>query len=295
MPGWEFCGDHRYRRSSDWRRSHGGFADRGGRASPDRSLGARRSCAVALSRGRRFFRRAARCWDGFDDTGRETLTFVAGASPHPGPWPEGSHFLLGQMLAEFHDLTRRFKPPPNAIWRDWFGRTLGDSVRLIGHCDLGDWNILAQSGSPIAFIDWEQAGPVDPMVELAQLCWLNAHLFDDDLEERLGLATAEIRARHFRGHRRWIWPWAEPTGPACRHNDPAGAARHRERGDRSADRPRQHRSNAPLGARLAGPQRCVDGSKPRPAVAVSHRRRHQKRSARQSPDLIQIFSCPTTI
>ncbi|WP_291376336.1 aminoglycoside phosphotransferase family protein [Devosia sp.] len=134
---------------------------------------------------------------GFDDTGRETLTFVAGASPHPGPWPEGSHFLLGQMLAEFHDLTRRFKPPPNAIWRDWFGRALGDGARLIGHCDLGDWNILAQSGRPIAFIDWEQAGPVDPMVELAQLCWLNAHLFDDDLEERLGLAPAKIRAGHF--------------------------------------------------------------------------------------------------
>lgn len=133
---------------------------------------------------------------GFDDKGRETLTFLSGASPHPGPWPEGAHFALGQMLADLHRLTRRFIPPENAIWRPWFGRSLGDGPRLIGHCDLGDWNILAQNGRPTAFIDWEQAGPVDPLVELAQLGWLNAHLFDDDLAARLGLADATSRAAH---------------------------------------------------------------------------------------------------
>jgi Ser/Thr protein kinase RdoA (MazF antagonist) len=133
---------------------------------------------------------------GFDTQGRETLSYLPGASPHPGPWPEEAHFALGQMLAEFHATSRRFVPPRDAIWRDWFGRALGDGNRLIGHCDLGDWNILAQDGKPTAFIDWEQAGPVDPMVELAQLCWLNAHLFDDDLMARLGLADTPTRARH---------------------------------------------------------------------------------------------------
>jgi Ser/Thr protein kinase RdoA (MazF antagonist) len=133
---------------------------------------------------------------GFDAAGRETLSFLPGASPHPGPWPEEAHFALGQMLAEFHRISARFIPPEGAIWRDWFGRGLGDGPRLIGHCDLGDWNIIAQHGRPTGFIDWENAGPVDPMVDLAQLCWLNAHLFDDDLMDRLGLAPAETRARH---------------------------------------------------------------------------------------------------
>jgi len=32
---------------------------------------------------------------------------------------------------------------------------------------------------PHALIDWEYAGPVDPLVELAQVCWLNAKLYDD--------------------------------------------------------------------------------------------------------------------
>ena len=133
---------------------------------------------------------------GFDDAGRETLSYLPGASPHPGPWPEDAHFALGRMLADFHRISRAFTPPEGAIWRDWFGRSLGDGPRIIGHCDLGDWNILARDGLPTAFIDWEQAGPVDPLVELAQLCWLNAHLFDVDLMDRLGLAPAEVRARH---------------------------------------------------------------------------------------------------
>lgn len=133
---------------------------------------------------------------GFDAAGRETLSYLPGASPHPGPWPEDAHFALGEMLATFHRISRTFTPPPDAIWRDWFGRALGDGARIIGHCDLGDWNILAQDGKPTAFIDWEQAGPVDPLVELAQLCWLNAHLFDDDLMQRLALAPMAIRARY---------------------------------------------------------------------------------------------------
>lgn len=133
---------------------------------------------------------------GFDERGRETLSFVPGASPHPGPWPDGAHFALGAMLADVHRLGARFTPPKDAIWRDWFGRKLGDGIRVIGHCDLGDWNIVAENGKPVAFIDWEQAGPVDPLVELAQLCWLNAHLFDDDLAARLNLAPSNVRARH---------------------------------------------------------------------------------------------------
>lgn len=107
-------------------------------------------------------------------------------------------FNLGKLLADFHRASANFVLPKDAIWRDWFGRTLGDGPSIIGHCDLGDWNILAQNGQPTAFIDWEQAGPVDPLVELAQLCWLNAHLFDDDLEARLNLPPLAARAKKLR-------------------------------------------------------------------------------------------------
>ncbi|KKC31078.1 aminoglycoside phosphotransferase family protein [Devosia psychrophila] len=135
---------------------------------------------------------------GFDATGRETLSFMHGASLHPGPWPDDAMFNLGRLLADFHRASASFTPPEDAIWRPWFGRTLGDGPRIIGHCDLGDWNIIAQNHQPVGFIDWEQAGPVDPLVELAQLCWFNAHLFDDDLQASIGLPPLVARAKKLR-------------------------------------------------------------------------------------------------
>ena len=67
---------------------------------------------------------------------------------------------------------------------------------MIGHGDAASWNILARDGLPHALIDWERAGPIDPWVELAQACWLNAKLFDERVARIEGLPAAEERARH---------------------------------------------------------------------------------------------------
>lgn len=131
---------------------------------------------------------------GFDDRGREMLTFVEGESPHPYPWTDDALPRLGTILRKLHETTRTFTPPTDARWRPWFGRDLGEPG-AIGHCDTGAWNIIAGDGLPLALIDWEQAGPVDPLVELAQACWLNGLLFDDDLAEKLGLGSVEARGR----------------------------------------------------------------------------------------------------
>ena len=90
------------------------------------------------------------------------------------------------------------QPPPDAVWPPWFGRRLGGPNRIIGHCDVAPWNIVTRDGLPVALIDWETAGPVDPMIELAQTCWLNAKLFDDDVAEREGLPSLEVRACQLR-------------------------------------------------------------------------------------------------
>jgi len=134
---------------------------------------------------------------GFDAQGREMLSFVPGESPHPYAWSDEALPVLGAMLRDLHSATASFEPPADAVWRPWFGRTIG-TPRVIGHCDTGAWNIIARDGVPVALIDWEAAGPVDPMVELAQACWLNALLFDDDLGESLGLGSVEARGRQAR-------------------------------------------------------------------------------------------------
>ena len=134
---------------------------------------------------------------GFDATGREMLSFVPGESPHPYPWDDAALPVLGQMLGQLHAAAASFVPPADAVWRPWFGRTLGQPS-VIGHCDTGAWNIIARDGLPVALVDWEAAGPVDPLVELAQAAWLNGLLFDDDLAETLGLGSVEARARQVR-------------------------------------------------------------------------------------------------
>lgn len=133
---------------------------------------------------------------GFTGDGREQLTFIAGESPHPNAWTEEAALRIGAMVRELHLSTSGFVAPADAVWRSWFARSLPGDRPVIGHGDLGPWNVLAIDGSPVAFIDWENAGPVDAMWELAQVAWLNAHLHDDDVAERVGLPDAATRMRH---------------------------------------------------------------------------------------------------
>ena len=135
---------------------------------------------------------------GFDDQGRETLGFIEGDFVHPCPWPDEALPIIGTMLRRLHEATASFVVPMEAVWQPWFGRSLGRSPTVIGHCDTGPWNIVAVGGLPAALIDWEAAGPVDPTFELAQACSLNAQLHDDDIAEKVGLASPEHRAKHVR-------------------------------------------------------------------------------------------------
>lgn len=135
--------------------------------------------------------------NGFDEHGREMLTYVEGESPHPYSWNDEALPIIGTILRDLHKATASFEPPDDAVWRPWFGRNLGEPS-VIGHCDTGAWNIIAQNEVPKALIDWEEAGPVDPLIELAQACWLNALLFDDDLAKKLKLGSVQARGKHVR-------------------------------------------------------------------------------------------------
>ena len=135
---------------------------------------------------------------GFDAAGRETLTFIEGEFTHPGPWSLEGAAAIGRLLSELHMAVAAYRPPSGARWQPWFARTLGDAPTLISHCDVAPWNIVARHGLPVALIDWEFAGPVDPLTELAQACWLNAKLHDDIVAEREGLPPLEERARQLR-------------------------------------------------------------------------------------------------
>jgi hypothetical protein len=135
---------------------------------------------------------------GFDGQGRELLTYIEGEFTHPGPWSLEGAAAVGELLRALHEATASYQLPLDAVWYPWFGRVLGGPGRVIGHCDVAPWNIVAREGLPIALIDWDFAGPVDPLVELAQACWLNAKLHSDDVAAREGLPSLAERARQLR-------------------------------------------------------------------------------------------------
>ena len=131
---------------------------------------------------------------GFASDGREMLEFIEGTSPQPFAWSDEAAFEIGVFLRTLHVLSREWEPPPDALWRPWFARELTGERSVIGHGDLGPWNILARDGHPVAFIDWDNAGPVDPMWELAHVIWQNAQLYDDDVSELNHLPDVTTRA-----------------------------------------------------------------------------------------------------
>jgi hypothetical protein len=136
--------------------------------------------------------------DGFAADGRETLNYFAGSSPHPRAWSDAAGPAIGRLLRQAHDAAASFDPGPDAVWKPWFGRDLPGTAPIIGHCDIGPWNIVATAGIPTAFIDWEFAGPNDARWELAEATWLNAQLHDDDVAEMHDLPDAATRARQAR-------------------------------------------------------------------------------------------------
>ena len=131
--------------------------------------------------------------EGFDAHGRELLSYLEGELVHPHSWTDDGIVELGRLVRRLHDTSVGFTPPDDATWQPWFTRSDAPDA-VYGHGDLGPWNIVARDGLPVGFIDWEFAGPVDRLDEVAQVAWLNAQLHDDDIAERNQLPSAEERA-----------------------------------------------------------------------------------------------------
>jgi hypothetical protein len=135
---------------------------------------------------------------GISADGRDQTTFIPGTFNQPGPFTDAGLIELGGLARRLHQATATFVPPTEAVWFDWHGREWGSGARIISHCDLAPWNVVIRDGLPVGLIDWEFAGPVDELVAMAQVCWLNVKLHDDVVAEAEGLPPLADRARQLR-------------------------------------------------------------------------------------------------
>jgi len=112
---------------------------------------------------------------------REVLTFIDGDVPVDPQWQPGHGQRLpayarsdaaliaaAGLVRQLHEAARGYRPTDTGYrFRPGSPR----AGEIVSHGDLGPWNTAYRDGVPVAFIDWDAAGPVDPLVDLAAAAW----------------------------------------------------------------------------------------------------------------------------
>jgi Ser/Thr protein kinase RdoA (MazF antagonist) len=107
---------------------------------------------------------------GFDEQGREVLTYVPGDVPgEDDTWAATDEALLSvvALVRALHEAARGFVPPADAEW----GWPAAPEYRsdLVGHNDYCRDNVVFREGRAVAFIDFDWTTTTTPVWELANV------------------------------------------------------------------------------------------------------------------------------
>jgi len=99
---------------------------------------------------------------GVDERGRDVLSFVAGDVPWEVSLQEefrtdAALAGVARLVREFHDLTA--------------GTDLAGDAEVVCHNDLSPRNTVYRRLLPVAFLDWDIAGPGLRVEDVAHVCW----------------------------------------------------------------------------------------------------------------------------
>ncbi len=136
---------------------------------------------------------------GYDDRGREILTYVEGeAGRYPLPewmWSEEVPLAVARLLRRYHDATLGFDPPTDAHWQ-WPSH---EPAEVICHNDFAPYNVTFSNRLPVGVIDFDLASPGPRLWDVAYAVYRFAPLTSPEnpdtprFESRLQLA----RSRRF--------------------------------------------------------------------------------------------------
>lgn len=133
---------------------------------------------------------------GFDDEGREVLSFVEGEPGHaPVPCDDAVLVALARLLRRMHDAQAGFEPPADARWQGHVGSPAAGDV--ICHLDLFWTNVIFRNGLPVVLIDWELAAPSPRLLDVASAAsyWAPLRIDEQALEWGLPLERRGERLR----------------------------------------------------------------------------------------------------
>ncbi|MET0493230.1 MAG: phosphotransferase [Actinoplanes sp.] len=138
---------------------------------------------------------------GFDDQGREMLTYLPGdTAAGRFPWPEWAFTdvtltQVGQWLRRVHDLTADFVPPADEQWFAASGQLMGPGL-IVGHQDVAPYNAAVLDGDRlVGFFDWDTAGPSTREFDLAFAALWWVPLCSPGVADGLGFHDTADRSR----------------------------------------------------------------------------------------------------
>jgi hypothetical protein len=134
---------------------------------------------------------------GFDDQGREILTFIEGTTDSSGDpgwvWSEGALLAAARLIRRYHDLCRSFRPAAESPWQVMVGAPT--SGEIICHNDLAPYNAVYRQGVPIALYDWDLAAPGPALWDIAYAAWRFVPLYSDSSSRGWPADVADRAAR----------------------------------------------------------------------------------------------------
>jgi hypothetical protein len=136
---------------------------------------------------------------GFDDSGREIISYIPGTTVGWSlPWPDlirNEELLqeVGAMTSRYHRAAADFRPPGIVPWKS-APAELGAS-EVVCHHDLAPYNVVVVDGHLQGIIDWDLAGPGTVVAELAFVAWQWVPLHGPFVATLLGWSEPPDRIR----------------------------------------------------------------------------------------------------
>jgi Phosphotransferase enzyme family len=136
---------------------------------------------------------------GLDERGREILRFIPGQTVGWSlPWPawirsDDMLVQIGAATAAYHAAVAGFRPNGTVEWRSGPGRLAPQQI--VCHHDLAPYNVVVRDGRLAGFIDWDLAGPGQPISDLAFVAWQWVPLHGPAVASFMGWDGADRAAR----------------------------------------------------------------------------------------------------